>query len=157
MPGSGRADYSTPSGDIKTAVESVADCVDGAGSELDINHVASDIQLPVDIQNVLPFTAELVDGDGDHATAAGNREAELDKGGFLGYGYNCSNDTTAVVWTRYGSMDGTNWELLDTSGASQTYTSGDAIVYSFYRYIRITAAKSGAPGDLINIDMGAGL
>ena len=153
------------SADIKTAVEATQTSVEALDDAIvDVSGVKMQRvsienitkKLPVDIQNIQPYYDQHLSLDGD-AAAAEDRRGELDKGGRLGYGWNCVQDTTAVVWTREGSHDGTNWSTLETTGASLTYTSADVIKYSQYRYIRITAAKSGNPGDLVNIDIGAGL
>ena len=108
----------------------------------------SEIQVPVDIQNILPGKAELYGADESAA-----QSIMLDSGGLKTIDITC-HATTATTFTIEYSYDNSHWYNYYTSGAAET--DHHVVPTSGAEYIRVSSAAAGVSGtDTVDLAIGA--
>ena len=107
----------------------------------------SAIQVPVDLQSILPKKAELYDAD-----ETVEQSISLDIGGFKTVEVYCSA-TTATTFTVELSWDNTHWITYYSSASAET--SYHDVFTTTAQYVRVKSASAGASGDTVTLIIGA--
>ena len=107
----------------------------------------SEIQVPADIQSVLPKSAELYDADETSA-----QSISLDIGGFKLVEVVCEADTATTFTVEY-SFDNSHWFTYYSSASAET--SYNDVFWTGAQYIKVSSAANGSSGDTVSLAIGA--
>ena len=107
----------------------------------------SEIQVPVDIQSVLPKKAELYGAD-----ETSDQTISLNIGGFKLVEVVCEADTATTFTVEY-SFDNNHWFTYYSSASDET--SYNDVFWTGAQYIRVSSASAGGAGDTVSLVVGA--
>jgi len=107
----------------------------------------SEIQVPVDLQSVLPKKAELYSAD-----ETVDQTVTLDIGGFKLVEVVCEADAATTFTVEY-SFDNSHWFTYYSSASAET--SYNDVFWTAAQYIRVRSSAAGASGDKVRLVVGA--
>ena len=107
----------------------------------------SEIQVPTDLQSILPKKAELYEADETSA-----QSVILDVGGFKLVEVQASADTATTFTVEY-SWDNSHWFTYYSSPSAET--SYNDVFWTGAQYIRLSSAAAGSSGDKVSLVIGA--
>jgi hypothetical protein len=147
LKGTGNKDFTTLEADIE-GIKAQTDKLQFDASNLLRSAIASsEIQVPIDLQSILPKKAELYGAD---ETVA--QTISLDIGGFKLVEVHCEASTVTTFGVEI-SFDNTNWFTYYTSPAAETSYSD--VFQTAAQYVRVSSAAAGVAGDIVSLVIGA--